>query len=60
MTVTQLIQALVDHVQAGRCAPTSEVVSPDGFALKPRLYLGHILMENEPRMTLAIKPDARD
>jgi len=60
MTVNDLIRALVDHVQAGRCQPTSEVVSPDGFALKPRVYLGMVLMENEPRLTLAIEPDARD
>jgi len=61
MTVNELIRALVDHVQAGRCLPTSVVCSPEGIALKPRVYLGSIvLMENEPRLTLAIEPDARD
>ena len=59
MTVNELIRALVDHVQAGRCSPDAEVLSPEGFAVRPRIYLGQILMENEPRLALAIEPDAR-
>ena len=57
MTVTDLIHTLVNHVQAGRCQPTSEVVSAaEGFALRPRVYLGMVLMEPEPRLELAIEP----
>jgi hypothetical protein len=60
VTVSELIKRLVDDVQAGRCSKDSEVMSADGLALRPRIYLGQVLMEYEPRLALANEPDTRD
>jgi hypothetical protein len=61
MTVNELIQTLVSHVQAQRIRPDAEVLTTDGLDIQVQCGLVAVYIADAPAITAAdSEPDGRD